>query len=605
MMQTNDEQYSNATTSPTNLEQTPKRSNATLNELNTASSESHNYLLVKNLPADVDEDIVRGLFSTCKSLKEILIVKNSNNVYVRFSEVQEINQLVDRSEADGFNVNGKKLKMCMVNKLPLDLNEKSKIVLTTVYNEKIEINVHSVYDIFKEFGAIRKIIIFKKKNYQVFIEFESADDAFFFKQALHNINYKGFFFLKIQFTQKKELIVNGNNLYEFDFNASKNKLPPLLLSHSKSTIVGLRTPDAQRPIFGSSGRPGLPSMPLQLSKAHSTHPFGQSLVFPSTEPFSQLNNPLNSSTPLLNTRTQSQSQSKNENIITSLKDLDLTTPHDLQFTDDSPYGTFDLLVSNVNPSIKHKPLFNLFSLYGNIEQITLDPLHNTATITYDKELSQYAASFYLNNTVLFGNTITITVMKEPAPKEPITKSYVFNPKHQSPVSQNVQPESDTTNTVTYGRKKSNSSESPSSQKSMNKPNSVLYIFNISQLIALESIKSLFENFEKVNHMQYLDENRNTAIAYFENTEGAVKTLCMFSNITLLDKTLKMNFASESFLKTPSKSKQSFDEEEAGQARNLLDHPDHAFSKENMSRPNKVGALWTPQPNAALKRFPNF
>ncbi len=71
--------------------------------------------------------------------------------------------------------------MCFVNKLPLDLNPTSRIVLITVYNEKIEINVKSVYEIFKEFGMIRKIIIFKKKNFQIFVEFDSADDAFFFK----------------------------------------------------------------------------------------------------------------------------------------------------------------------------------------------------------------------------------------------------------------------------------------------------------------------------------------------------------------------------------------------------------------------------------------
>lgn len=107
--------------------------------------------------------------------------------------------------------------MCLVNKLPLDLNKKSKIVLVTVYNERIKINVFTFYHLFKSFGEISKIIIFKKKNYQVFVEFVNAEQAFVFKQALHNVNYKNYFFIKIQFTQKKELVVNSNTMFEYDF----------------------------------------------------------------------------------------------------------------------------------------------------------------------------------------------------------------------------------------------------------------------------------------------------------------------------------------------------------------------------------------------------
>ncbi len=87
----------------------------------------------------------------------------------------------------------------------------------TIYNEKIKLNVFSIYDLFKEFGEIYKIIIFKKKNYQIFMEFSKTEDAQLFKQKLHNTNFKGVFFLKIQFTQKKELIVKFNNQFEHDF----------------------------------------------------------------------------------------------------------------------------------------------------------------------------------------------------------------------------------------------------------------------------------------------------------------------------------------------------------------------------------------------------
>lgn len=42
-----------------------------------------------------------------------------------------------------------------------------------------------------------KIVMFKKKNYQAFIEFDTSQEARNFKQNLHNRNFRGMFFLKI------------------------------------------------------------------------------------------------------------------------------------------------------------------------------------------------------------------------------------------------------------------------------------------------------------------------------------------------------------------------------------------------------------------------
>ena len=57
------------------------------------------------------------------------------------------------------------MTLSYVNKLPLDLNSASKIVLITLYQETVHINVSKMHEIFKEFGEINKIVIFKKKNY--------------------------------------------------------------------------------------------------------------------------------------------------------------------------------------------------------------------------------------------------------------------------------------------------------------------------------------------------------------------------------------------------------------------------------------------------------
>lgn len=173
--------------------------------------------MIRNLNSKINDSSIRTIFRDFRSLKEIIRIFNSNNVYLKFGSLEDLKSVMKRNLVAPFVCRKKRLNMCLVNKLPLDLNKKSKIVLVTVYNERIKINVFTFYHLFKSFGEISKIIIFKKKNYQVFVEFVSAEQAFVFKQALHNVNYKNYFFIKIQFTQKKELVVNSNTMFEYDF----------------------------------------------------------------------------------------------------------------------------------------------------------------------------------------------------------------------------------------------------------------------------------------------------------------------------------------------------------------------------------------------------
>ena len=179
---------------------------------------------------------MRATFKYFDSLEKVVRVENSSSVYLKFSSLEEIKKIMKQHLVAPFYIGSKKLNLCLVNKLPLDLNGKSRIVLVTIYNEKIKVNVFTFYHLFTSYGEIRKIIIFKKKNYQVFIEFECAEKAHLFKQALHNVNYKNYFFIKIQFTQKKELIVNQNSLFEYDF-AGTPKTPMAMSPFQKNFSV--------------------------------------------------------------------------------------------------------------------------------------------------------------------------------------------------------------------------------------------------------------------------------------------------------------------------------------------------------------------------------
>jgi hypothetical protein len=85
------------------------------------------FLLIKNLGADVNEDNVRDLIGDSLKISSLNIIKNSNNVYLKFEEAKDIHQIIKNHEKNPLVFRGKKVKMCLVNKLPLDLNQKSKI----------------------------------------------------------------------------------------------------------------------------------------------------------------------------------------------------------------------------------------------------------------------------------------------------------------------------------------------------------------------------------------------------------------------------------------------------------------------------------------------
>ena len=96
---------------------------------------------------------IRNRFEVYPQYEDILCVNNSKNIYIKFSEFDTVKQIADQNNKLP-EKHPDKLSMCPVNKLPLDLNEANKIVLVTVYNEKININVFSIYEIFKSYGQI-------------------------------------------------------------------------------------------------------------------------------------------------------------------------------------------------------------------------------------------------------------------------------------------------------------------------------------------------------------------------------------------------------------------------------------------------------------------
>lgn len=437
----------------------------------------HNYLLIKNLPSTTTCKQLKDRYRKCPGFQKLIMIPNSSNVYIKFAELAQVQGLIEQHEGDPDT--DQKVKMCLVNKLPLDLNEKSRILLITVYNEKIDINVNTISHAFKEFGSMNKIIIFKKKNYQMFIEFKNAEDAYVFKQSLHNINYKGMFFLKIQFTQKNSLIIRGNNLYEHDF--------------SKAQSSGFYPK----------------SVEFSAGKRNGEH-HANSLNY----------NNIVSSFNTLDDRSERSLFSPSRNEKPAKKKL------------------FIIKVKNVHSDVKHKTLFNLFSLYGTIEKITIDSLEECGYVFFHSEFDQITAYHYLNSLTLFERVIFLELIK------PDDETESEAPKHDNP-----------SNTVFYAKNRIITPvDMQNKQKTINKPCNILYVFNLSKSASLNMIKDLFQTFEPVVNIYYLNHSRNSALCFFNSTEAAVRILCVFKNINMVDKSLKINFANESLVRANEQEK---------------------------------------------------
>ena len=71
---------------------------------------------------------------------------------------------------------------------------------------------------------------------------------------------------------------------------------------------------------------------------------------------------------------------------------------------------------------------------------------------------------------------------------------------------------------------------------------MLYIYNMSQETNLKLLSEVFQKFEDVRQYKYLDEKKNKGLIYFHNTSAAIKILCLFKNIKLKDKKIKITFA---------------------------------------------------------------
>ena len=155
----------------------------------------------------------------------------------------------------------------------------------------------------------------------------------------------------------------------------------------------------------------------------------------------------------------SETQKLPKSLLESLKGEPSISIDEVEMHNTTP-GLYPLFVCNIDPRVKHKMLFNIFSLYGNIDKIFLDVVKYEAIVYYETEFNQLMGLHHLQGISLFGKAFEIHKLKK-------TQGKGSRRSMKGRVSGDLM---------------------GSKQKTINKPNRILYIFNLSKSLTLAIVK---------------------------------------------------------------------------------------------------------------------
>ena len=130
--------------------------------------------------------------------------------------MEAADKLILYLEKDTVCQKDKQLNIMRINKVPLDLNQPSKVLLVTFIGFTKDITVDNVVAIFGTYGKIGKVVIYRKKNIQILVEMECLESASRIRDDQELISKEQEVKMKIQFTNKKNLIVEKNCFNEYD-----------------------------------------------------------------------------------------------------------------------------------------------------------------------------------------------------------------------------------------------------------------------------------------------------------------------------------------------------------------------------------------------------
>jgi hypothetical protein len=188
-----------------------------------ATQPKNSIVLIKGVLDSYPKANLNTFFEQFGAIKRIILKPTTLHYYIEFEAISSVEAIEAQMAKCPIMLKGRELEIVRINKIPLDLNEPSKVILITFMGviEKIELSL--VQELLEPYGTIEKVVIIKKKNTQVLVEMDTIENSEKVTESFANsVMVKGMK-TKVQYTAKKNLVVSNDLENEFDFTLGETE----------------------------------------------------------------------------------------------------------------------------------------------------------------------------------------------------------------------------------------------------------------------------------------------------------------------------------------------------------------------------------------------
>lgn len=361
------------------------------------------------------------------------------------------------------------------------------ILIVTIINARLAVTLDNIYEVFKPYGEVKKIITFvKAENFKALVQMGTVESA---KQAKIHLEGKDMFqgccTLRIGFSKLQDLNVKQNNAKSRDFTV----LPYGTSVDSMGGIAALAG-------LGGTG---------------SFNPYSQA-----AQPPYMMQGHLGmgvSGYPVMGGG-----------------DLHGYSGLDGHTTAGTPGSV--LLVNNLPNGVTCDNLFILFGVYGDVQRVKiLFQKRETALVQLASPAQAQQARQNLNDVKVLGAELKINTSKyadiqmprgdQKDAEEDLTKDYSKSPIHR------------------FSRHRGSRN-----LKNVYPPSQVLHLSNIADGTTEEELRTLFSTGAGAVKVQMFKNSRNMAFAAMPSLEEAVMGLIRLHNYKINDKYLRVSFSNK-------------------------------------------------------------
>ena len=150
-------------------------------------------VLAKNLPQNTTELDIHSVCEVFGVVKKVFILIQINNAFIEFENKESAQKWVNsNSKSDGPTIRNSRIKFYFTGREEIvlegsDKDFKNNILLVTISNIRIPIDIHTLAAVFNNYGNVQKLVMFTRiHGLQALIEMkdiQQAEECFFkFKQ---------------------------------------------------------------------------------------------------------------------------------------------------------------------------------------------------------------------------------------------------------------------------------------------------------------------------------------------------------------------------------------------------------------------------------------